>query len=115
MPKSAEREIKSRGGAVRYRSIDRDGKKMTCAITRKAGPQGGKTVCWPRESLARQILGEDESGPFDALDAAIRDGRSISITFTPQALETIRYFLEKPHHTAAAQKLKGVLERGLSG
>lgn len=24
---------------------------MTCAVTRKTGPKGGKTVCWPKESL----------------------------------------------------------------
>ncbi len=47
MPKSAERKIKARGGAKRWRVIKRNGKTLRCAITKKAGPQGGKTVCYP--------------------------------------------------------------------
>ena len=47
MPKAAEKKIKARGGAVRWRMKKaKDGTMMRCAITRKAGPQGGKTVCY---------------------------------------------------------------------
>lgn len=48
MPKSAEKKIKRQGGAVRYRTVKKNGKTLTCAVTRKAGPAGGKTVCWKR-------------------------------------------------------------------
>lgn len=50
MPKSAENQIKRQGGAARYRTVKSGDKTMTCAITRKAGPKGGKTVCWAKES-----------------------------------------------------------------
>lgn len=61
MPKAAEKQIKKQGGAARYRTIKKGGKTMTCAVTRKQGPSGGKTVCWPKkkattESLARQVV-----------------------------------------------------------
>jgi hypothetical protein len=46
MPKSAERKIKRQGGVARYRTIKRDGKTMTVAVTKKKGPRGGRTVAW---------------------------------------------------------------------
>lgn len=46
MPKKAEDKIKRQGGVERYCTIKKDGKTMTCAVTKKAGPQGGRTVCW---------------------------------------------------------------------
>ena len=46
MPKSAENQIKRQGGTARYRTLKKDGKTMTCAVTRKKGPKGGRTVCW---------------------------------------------------------------------
>ena len=48
MPKPAELKIARQGGAVRYRTMKKDGKTFTCAVTKKKGPQGGKTVCWKR-------------------------------------------------------------------
>lgn len=33
MPKSAENKISRHGGAVRYKTIEKDGKQFTCAIT----------------------------------------------------------------------------------
>lgn len=62
MPKSAEREIKKRGGVARYRTVKKDGKTMTCAVTKKAGPRGGRTVCWNKESLVDQIIGRVQDG-----------------------------------------------------
>jgi len=57
MPKSAEKKIKKQGGTARYRTIKKDGKTMTCAITKKAGPKGGHSVCWDRtESRAADIV-----------------------------------------------------------
>jgi hypothetical protein len=52
MPKEAERQVKRQGGVARYRTLKAgdDGKLFTCAVTRKKGPRGGRTVCWPRES-----------------------------------------------------------------
>lgn len=45
MPEEAERKIKARGGALRYRTIKlRDGRYMHVAVTRKEGPKGGRTV-----------------------------------------------------------------------
>lgn len=46
MPRATERKIKKRGGAVRWRMIKRGGHLMRCAVTKKAGPRGGKTVCY---------------------------------------------------------------------
>lgn len=51
MPAEAERKMARQGGAARYRTIKRGDKTFTCAVTRKTGPKGGKTVCWPKESL----------------------------------------------------------------
>ena len=51
MPASAERKIKRQGGAARYRTLKKGGKAFVCAVTRKKGPEGGKTVCWEKESL----------------------------------------------------------------
>jgi len=41
-----EARIKARGGAVRYRTIKKGKKTLTCAVTRRKGPHGGRTVCW---------------------------------------------------------------------
>jgi hypothetical protein len=41
-----EAKIKARGGAMRYRTIKSGGKTLKCAITRRKGPRGGKTICW---------------------------------------------------------------------
>lgn len=41
-----EKQIKARGGAVRYRTIKRAGKTLRCAVVKRKGPKGGKTVCW---------------------------------------------------------------------
>ena len=46
MPKAAEKKIKSRGGAKKWRTIKKGGKTLRCAVTRKSGPKGGKTVCY---------------------------------------------------------------------
>lgn len=46
MPGAKEAEIKARGGAVRWRSKCRDGHLWRFAITRKAGPRGGKVVAY---------------------------------------------------------------------
>lgn len=46
MPKVAEREIVSRGGAVRWRSRCRDGHLWRFAVVRRPGPQGGKVVAY---------------------------------------------------------------------
>lgn len=49
MPKKAEKQIKRQGGTARYRTIKSGDKTLTCAITRKEGPRGGKTICWPKK------------------------------------------------------------------
>jgi hypothetical protein len=56
MPKSAEKQVKRQGGAARYRTLKKDGKTMTCAVTRKEGPKGGRTVCWPKVSEGRDDI-----------------------------------------------------------
>lgn len=43
-----EKELKKRGGVSRYRTIKKGGKTLTCAVTKKKGPRGGKTVCWEK-------------------------------------------------------------------
>lgn len=48
MPAKAEKKIKNQGGAVRYRTIKKGDKTMACAVTRKKGKRGGRTVCWER-------------------------------------------------------------------
>lgn len=45
MPAKAERAIKARGGAKKWRMKKTNG-LMRCAITKKSGPRGGKTVCY---------------------------------------------------------------------
>ena len=45
-----ERVIKARGGATKYRSFKKGGKTFTCAVVRKKGPKGGKTICWEKGS-----------------------------------------------------------------
>ncbi len=54
MPKAAERKIKARGGAMRWRIIKRDGKTLRCAITRKPGKRGGRTVCYTIKTKKRK-------------------------------------------------------------
>lgn len=45
MPKS---KVKSRGGAVKTRTISLPGGKYKrCDVVRKPGPRGGRTVCGP--------------------------------------------------------------------
>ena len=45
MPKSVEKKIAARGGAVRYRRESLPGGKyMTYAITKEEGPRGGRTI-----------------------------------------------------------------------
>lgn len=40
--------IKKRGGKTKIRTVKvKKGKYMKCAVTKKAGPKGGKTVCGP--------------------------------------------------------------------
>lgn len=47
MPKSAEKKIRKQGGASKYRRVKKPGGgTMTCAVTKRKGPRGGKTVCW---------------------------------------------------------------------
>lgn len=46
MPKKAEKKIRKQGGVKKYRRIKKGGKTLTCAITKKKGPKGGRTVCW---------------------------------------------------------------------
>ena len=47
-----EAEIKKRGGAIRYRTKKLPGGKyIHLAITRKPGPEGGKTVAGPVHRL----------------------------------------------------------------
>jgi len=48
MPLVVDRKIKRQGGAKKYRTIKKGKTTLTCAITRKEGPKGGKTVCWKR-------------------------------------------------------------------
>jgi hypothetical protein len=43
-----EKEIRKRGGAIRWRTIGLpDGKYEHIAIVRKTGPRGGRTVAGP--------------------------------------------------------------------
>lgn len=46
MPRSIERRIAARGGAVRYRTEERGGKTFRVAVVRNPGPLGGRTVEW---------------------------------------------------------------------
>lgn len=57
MPAAAEKRIKKQGGTARYRTLERGGKTMTCALTRKPGPKGGRTVCWERaDRIVHRLL-----------------------------------------------------------
>ena len=47
MPASAERQAKKQGGVAKYRMMKKGGKLYRCMITKKAGPHGGKTICYP--------------------------------------------------------------------
>jgi hypothetical protein len=51
-PARLERAARRRG-ILRYRTLGHGRKRVTCAVVRKRGPRGGRTVCWPRESAAR--------------------------------------------------------------
>lgn len=46
MPKAVERKIKARGGVRRWRMKKVGGKLFRCAITKKAGKRGGKSICY---------------------------------------------------------------------
>ncbi len=48
MPLIADQKVKARGGAKKYRTKKVGKTTLICAITRKSGPKGGKTVCWKR-------------------------------------------------------------------
>ena len=50
--KAIERKVRRQGGVARHRTIIRGGEPFTCAVTRKEGPRGGRTVCWPHESVS---------------------------------------------------------------
>lgn len=41
-----EAVIRRRGGAIRYRTIKKNGKTFRVAVVRKKGPKGGRTVAW---------------------------------------------------------------------
>lgn len=58
MPKAAEKQIRRQGGTARYRTLKKGDKTMTCAVTKKAGPRGGHTVCWEDspEEIVRKLL-----------------------------------------------------------
>jgi hypothetical protein len=43
MPEAA---IRRRGGAIRYRTIKKNGKTFRVAVVRKKGPRGGQTIAW---------------------------------------------------------------------
>lgn len=55
-PARLERAARRRG-ILRYRTIGRGRRRVTCAVVRKRGPRGGRTVCWPRETPARSNPG----------------------------------------------------------
>lgn len=43
-----EKEIKARGGAIRYRTIKlKGGRYLRLAVVPKAGPEGGHTIVGP--------------------------------------------------------------------
>jgi hypothetical protein len=42
-----EKEIKKRGGAIRYRTKKLDGKYIHIAVVPQAGPRGGHTIAGP--------------------------------------------------------------------
>lgn len=45
MPEEVEREIRRRGGALRYRTLKLpDGRYLHVAVTRRPGPRGGRTI-----------------------------------------------------------------------
>lgn len=46
MPKQAKRKARRRGGIARYRMMKKGGRLWRCMITRKAGPRGGRTICY---------------------------------------------------------------------
>lgn len=73
MPANSERQIQRRGGAARYRTIKSGDKTMTCAVTRKPGPQGGRTVCWERPKKTQEHLVRA------AVDALLQEATSRSL------------------------------------
>ena len=46
MPKWFDRKVRRRDGAIRWRNIKKGGRTFRCAITRKKGKRGGRTVCY---------------------------------------------------------------------
>ena len=47
MPTPIDKEIKARGGAVRWRTVKRKGgRTWRVAVVRKKGPRGGRTVSY---------------------------------------------------------------------
>ena len=49
----ADRKIKRQGGILRYRTISKGGKYFRIAVTRKSGPNGGRTVTLDRPRKPR--------------------------------------------------------------
>lgn len=118
MPKSAEKQVKRQGGAARYRTLKKDGKTMTCAVTRKEGPKGGRTVCWPKESaaaIASNLLEDDGTGMREKHKLVL----GVTIEY-PESLgthEAIRAFLENlpeqigPVVVHDARVIRGMLDQ----
>jgi len=49
MPRNFEKKVKARGGAKKWRTVKKGNATLKCAITSKAGPRGGKTVCYRKK------------------------------------------------------------------
>ena len=48
MPKDFEKKVRKRGGAVKWRNVKKGSTTLKCAVTKKAGPRGGRTVCYKK-------------------------------------------------------------------
>jgi hypothetical protein len=47
MPTPIDKQIKERGGVIRWRTVKRkSGKEFRIAVVRKAGPRGGRTISY---------------------------------------------------------------------
>jgi hypothetical protein len=47
MPTPIDKQIKERGGVIRWREVERKGgKKFRIAVVRKPGPRGGRTLSY---------------------------------------------------------------------
>jgi hypothetical protein len=57
MPEKFEREVKARGGAVRWRNKSLPGGKyLKIAVTREKGPEGGKTVAYEKTKKTSESI-----------------------------------------------------------